>query len=144
MVGVKKSECLKEYNDREEKIRLKKIWDDEAPQREAERQARIEKERIRIELKEEEERIKQKKWDDEAPQREALIAENEALIAKLKAENAERNEKLKALEIIRQAEIVEKKIKFPFGEWFNCQRCNVEKKEDFERKYKWCKKCGNK
>lgn len=70
----------------------------------------------------EKERIKQKKWDDEAPEREALIAKNEALIAELK----------------------EKKIKFPFGEWFNCQGCNVEKKTDFERKYKWCKKCGKK
>lgn len=125
--GIK---CLKGYNDREEEIRKRKEWDDRAPEREV---ARLEKERI-----------KQKKWDDEAPEREALIAKNEALIEKLKAENAERNEKLKALELILQAENEEKKIKFPFGEWFNCQGCNAEKKTDFERKYKWCKKCGKK
>lgn len=118
--------CLKGYNDREEQIRKKKEWDDGAPEREAQI---LERERIRKELEEfniEEKKIKQKKWDDEAPEREAKRI---ARLAELEEEEKRR---------------VEKKIKFPFGEWFNCQGCNVEKKTDFERKYKWCKKCGKK
>jgi hypothetical protein len=49
--GIK---CFNEFNEREEKIRIKKLWDDEAPKREAERKAWLEKERIRIEKEEEE------------------------------------------------------------------------------------------
>lgn len=42
-------ECFKKFNEREEKIRIKKLWDDEAPKREAERQARHEEQRKKIE-----------------------------------------------------------------------------------------------
>jgi hypothetical protein len=113
--GFCNRKCLKDYNDREEQIRKKKEWDDGEPEREAKRIAR-----------EEEEKRKKKEWDDGAPEREARIAENE--------------EKIRVLEL----EKIEMKKKFPYGQWYNCQGCDVEKKTDFERKYKWCKKCGKK
>jgi hypothetical protein len=42
--------CCNTFNEREEKIRIKKLWDDEAPKREAERKARL------AEIEEEEKR----------------------------------------------------------------------------------------
>jgi hypothetical protein len=124
--GFCKFECYNKFNEREEKIRKKKEWDDGAPEREAQI---LERERIRKELEEfniEEKKIKQKKWDDEAPEREAKRL---ARLAELEEEEKRREEIKK---------------KFPYGQWYNCQGCDVEKKTDFERKYKWCKKCGKK